>query len=94
MLHRLVLVAGSWEVTVFRHVWALPRAFGSGSSRAGVFQGSKSNIRWCSVEVLSFSLISEVTGSQVEPVHRPLVVAGHAHLWFLRWPLWFVPAAS
>ena len=37
VLHRLLLLAGSREVTVIRHAWALPRAFGSGSSRASVF---------------------------------------------------------
>ena len=37
VLHGLLLVAGSWEVTVIKHVWSLPRVFGIGSSRAGVF---------------------------------------------------------
>ena len=36
---RLLLVAESWEVTVIRHVWALPRAFGNRSSRTGVSPG-------------------------------------------------------
>ena len=35
---RLILVAGSWEVTV-RVWWALPGVFGSGSNRAVVFPG-------------------------------------------------------
>ena len=39
VLHRLLLVAGSWEATVIGHVWGLPRMFDSGSSRAGVFLG-------------------------------------------------------
>ena len=30
-------------------------------------------------------------GCRSVPVHRPLVVAGHAHLWCLRWLLWFAP---
>ena len=32
-------------------------------------------------------------GLQVVPVHRPLVVAGHTHLWNLRWLRWFAPVA-
>ena len=39
VLHRLLLVAGSWEVTVIRHVWVVPGAFDSSSNRAGVFPG-------------------------------------------------------
>ena len=37
VLQRLLLVAGSWEVTVITHVWVLPGAFGSGSSRVDGF---------------------------------------------------------
>ena len=39
LLHRLLLVAGSWEVTVIRYVWVLPKAFGIGSSRVCLFPG-------------------------------------------------------
>ena len=39
LLHRLLLVAGSWEVTVIKHVWVLHRVFGTGSSGAGLFPG-------------------------------------------------------
>ena len=39
VLHRLLLVVGTWEVTVIRQVWVLLEAFGSGSSRVGVFPG-------------------------------------------------------
>ena len=35
----------------------------------------------------------KLLGLQVVPVHRPLVVAAHAHLWCLRIPLCFSPAA-
>jgi len=31
---------------------------------------------------------------QVVPVHRTLVVAGHAHLWSVRWPRPFSPTTS
>ena len=34
---RLLLVAGSWEVTVIRQVYVGPGMFVSGSSRAGAF---------------------------------------------------------
>ena len=44
-------------------VWALPRAFGIGSSRAGVLLGSESNNRWCSVTMSSFVVPSEVVGA-------------------------------
>ena len=54
VLHRLLLVAGSWEVTVIKHVWALPRVFGSGSRRQACSQGSESNNRWYPVAVPSF----------------------------------------
>ena len=33
MLHRLLLVAGHWEVIVIQHVWVLPRVFGIGNGR-------------------------------------------------------------
>ena len=46
---------------------------------------------WLQCPIFCWSL--RWLGPQVEPVHRPLVVAGHAFLWFLRWLLWFVPAA-
>ena len=39
VLLRLFLVAISWEVTVIKHAWALPGAFGDASDRAGVFPG-------------------------------------------------------
>ena len=39
VLHSLLLVAGSLEITVIRHVWALTGVFGSVSSREGVFPG-------------------------------------------------------
>ena len=39
VMHSLLLVAGSWEVTVIRHVWALPGTFGSGSGRVDVLPG-------------------------------------------------------
>ena len=38
VLRQLLLVVGSWEGTD-DHLWVLPRAFGSGSCRAGVFPG-------------------------------------------------------
>ena len=71
-----------------RQVSAAPRAFGSGSSRALAFLGSESNKRWHSVTVLSSALILEVTGTQVVPIRRPLVVVGP---WSLRWLQWFIP---
>ena len=38
MLHKLLLVEGSWEGTVIKHLGTAQR-FGSGSSRAGVLSG-------------------------------------------------------
>ena len=37
VLHRLLLIAGFWKVTVIRRVWELPRTFIIGTSRAGMF---------------------------------------------------------
>ena len=37
VMHQLLLVAVSWEGAVI--MWALPRVFGSSSSRAGMFPG-------------------------------------------------------
>lgn len=37
LLHRLLIVAGFWEVTVITHLWELPVTFDSCSSRSGVF---------------------------------------------------------
>ena len=39
VLPRLLLVARSWEMAVIKHVQALSRVFGSGSSRVDVFPG-------------------------------------------------------
>ena len=56
-------------------------------------QGCESNNVWCSVAVPSFFWQTpEVTGSQVEPTHRPPVVAVHASLWPLKGLLWSAPA--
>ena len=53
-------------------------------------QGSEGN-RWLLVAVPSLMLTPEMTGLQVVPVHRSLVVASLAYLWSLRRLLWFVP---
>ena len=87
VLHRLLLVAESWEVTVISHVWAVLRVLGNCSSRVGVFQGDKINKRWCLVAVPSFLPISEVTratGGAFSQDTPPPVVAGHTSLWFLK----------
>ena len=63
VLYRLLLVAGSWEVTVIKNVLALPGVFGIGSSRQVFSQGSGSINMWCSVAVPSFLPTSEVTGA-------------------------------
>ena len=62
-MHRLLLVAESWKVTVIKQEWVLPRELDSGSSRVGVFSGSESNNVCYSVAVPSFLLILEVTGA-------------------------------
>ena len=54
LLHKLLLVSGSWEVTVIKHVWVLPGAFGSGNSRVSGFKGSETINGWCSAALPSF----------------------------------------
>ena len=83
----------SSEVAVVRYVSALPRAFGSGSSRVGVFPGEWEQQQVViSCNALFFEDLWGPLRLQMEPVHRPLMVAVHAPLWFLRFLLWFVPA--
>ena len=53
------------------------------------FQGNERNIEYHLVAVPSSALTPEITGAEVVPVHGPLVMVGHAHLWSLRW-LWQV----
>ena len=56
-------------------------------------QGSERNNGWCLVAVSYFFPTSEVTGATGGACSRPLVVAGHSSLLFLRELWWFVPAA-
>ena len=39
VLHMLLLVAKSCEVSMIKHMWVLPRTFGNGSNRVGMFLG-------------------------------------------------------
>ena len=82
------LFAGSWKLTVSKQMWALPGAFGSGSSKVGMFPGE-----WEQQQVVLSCWPLMWLGLQVEPVHRLLVVASHDSLWFMRWLLQFVSAA-
>ena len=85
---------GQWS-----SIWALPRVFGSGSSRAGVFPGKceqqcvvlACNALSCFFFFFFFGLSLRCLGPQVGPTHRPPVVAGHASLWPRRQPLLSVP---
>ena len=83
--HRLLLDAVPWEVAVtLREVEAVPRVFGSGHHKIGVYsQGSEGN-RWPSV-----AMTPEVTGAAGGACRWTPSGAGHAHLWSLRW-LWQV----
>ena len=83
VLHRLLLVAGSWEVTVIRHVWALLEPLAVTAAGQVCSQGSNSNNGCWSVAVPFFANL-RLLGLYVEPVHRPLLVASHVSLWFLR----------
>ena len=57
--HRVLLFVGPWKVAVtLRVVWVAPRAFGSVVAGSVSFQWSKSNNRWRSVAVPSFSEIA------------------------------------
>ena len=80
VLHRLLLVAGSWEVTVIKHVWVLHGAFGSGSSRVCVFQGSGNNNGWCSVAVPSFLKPTSVMTGAAGGVCSQTLSGGSLHL--------------
>ena len=91
MLHRLLIAAGSGEVTVPKNVLVLLGEFGSGS-RAGMFPGEWDH-QWM---VLSFSALFCANlwgdwGYRYSPFTDILGVVGHASLWFLRWLLSFYP---
>ena len=84
--HRLLLVAGPWQVTVISRCRWFPEHLAVAAVGEVCCQGSESSNRWYSVAMPSSLPISEVPGPQVVPVpvHRPLVVAGHIPLWCLR----------
>ena len=63
MLHRLLLVAGSWEVTVIKHVWACPGFLAVAAAGEVCLQQGETNNRWWLVAVPSFLLTSKVTGA-------------------------------
>ena len=81
-------------------MWALPRAFGNGSSRASVFLGVQEqqqvvlghNTHLCGTLVVigasdgTLVVIGATDGTLVviEATNGPLVVAGHSHLWSQR----------
>ena len=62
-------------------MWVLPGAFGSGSTGAVVLPGvqKQQQVVFGHSALLYGNL--EVTGPQLVPAHRPLVLACHAHLW-------------
>ena len=91
MWHRLLLLSSPWEVAVtLRQVLAVPRVFGSGSSRVCALPGEWEQ-QWVVLSCSAF-LCADLLGGQGcrDVCHRPLVLACHAYLWSLRWPWWFV----
>ena len=67
VLHQLLLVAGSWDVTVIKHLAVE-------TSGEVCSQGSESNSGWYSVAVSSFWLNSEVPGAAGAACSQTLVV--------------------
>ena len=83
MLHKLLLVAGSLEGTVIKHLGAA-RAFCSGSSKMVRSQDSESNSVWCSVALTSFFFffflpMLEMTGA-IGGAHSQAPSSGRPHL--------------
>ena len=63
VLHRLLLVIGSWEVILIKHVWVgcCPECLAVAAARQVCSQGSENNNGWCLVAVPSSVPTSEVT---------------------------------
>ena len=72
VLHQLLLVAGSWDVTVIKHLAVE-------TSGEVCSQGSESNRGWCSDGALLFLPTSEVTGAAGE-AHSQASSGGRPHL--------------
>ena len=95
VLHQLLLVVGSWERTMIKPLgsaqsvwqWKLQGRCVPKRVRATTV------VLGCSVPPFFFFLTPEVTRLQVEPTHRPPMVAGHTSLWPLRPSQQSVPAA-
>ena len=74
---------GKWQWSSGKYRW-LPAPLTVATAEPLCSQGSENN-GWHSIAVSTSAMTPRWLGPQVVPVHRPLVVASHAHIWSLRW---------
>ena len=91
VLHSLLLVAGSWEVMVIKCMGTAWSVWQWHQQSKCVPRGVRATMGGALLQFPLFCQLMKYWGSQVESIHRLLVVAGHSFLWFLRLLLWLYP---